>query len=396
MNDQVPFGRGGDMSRNNGDPVAMQRDASQLPRSEAQAIKAAPGVAPPKKMRAKQARNQTVIFFNFLFSIFVFCLIGLGALIYYGKAEFERAGPTETAMNFEVRSGTSFTQITNSLARRNLITDAQIFTWGVRAYGKQNAMKAGEYEIKAGASMKQIMETLVEGKAILHALTIVEGNTVFQAMQKIAADEILTGDMPSQLPPEGSLIADTQRFGRGTTRQDIIERMQAQQAKLVEQIWAKRAPNLPFETIEQFVALASIVEKETGVAEERPQVAAVFVNRLRQGIRLQSDPTILYGIFGGEGRPADRPIYKSDIEKPTPYNTYTIDGIPPGPIAIPGRASLEAVANPAQTEDLFFVADGTGGHVFAKTLKEHNANVAKWRNIEKERKAAEDAPKTSN
>ena len=151
--------------------------------------------------------------------------------------------------------------------------------------------------------------------------------------------------------------------------------------------------NLPVQNVNEFVTLASIVEKETGIASERPMVAAVFINRLNQGMRLQSDPTIIYGIFGGAGKPSDRPIFKSDIENPTPYNTYAIDGLPVGPIAIPGRAALEAVANPPASRNLFFVADGTGGHVFAETLDEHNANVVKWRRIEKER---EDAAKKAN
>lgn len=390
MNDQVSFGRGDNATGRppaGSDPVASKSSEPVIPQSASQAIRPQPGFAPPSKKRAKSARNQVVVFFNFVFSLFVLCLVILAGIFFYGKTQFEGQGPLEQAINYEVLNGASISQIANSLARRNIISDARIFEWGVRAYDQQEAMKAGEYEIKSGASMQDVMETLVSGRAILHPLTIVEGMTVFQAMQRIAANEILEGDMPTAIPAEGALIADTQRFARGTTRADIVERMKAQQSKLVEQIWAKRAPELPVENIEEFVALASIVEKETGVAEERPRVAAVFINRLRQGIRLQSDPTIIYGIFGGEGKPSDRPIYRSDIDKATPYNTYTIDGIPPGPIAIPGRASLEAVANPARTEDLFFVADGTGGHVFAKTLPEHNANVAKWREIEKKRAA---------
>ncbi len=397
MNDQVPFGRGDNTAARPSaasDPVASRSAEPVIPQSASQAIRPQPGIAPPKKKRAKSARNQLVVFFNFVFSLFVFCLVILAGIFFYGKTQFESRGPLAQATNYEVISGASIGQIANSLARKNIISDARIFEWGVRAFDQEEAMKAGEYEIKSGASMQDVMETLVSGRAILHPLTIVEGTTVFQAMKRIEANEILEGEMPTDVPAEGALIADTQRFARGTTREDIVERMKAQQTKLVQQIWAKRAPDLPIENIEEFVALASIVEKETGVAEERPRVAAVFINRLRQGIRLQSDPTIIYGIFGGEGKPSDRPIYRSDIDTPTAYNTYTIDGIPPGPIAIPGRASLEAVANPARTEDLFFVADGTGGHVFARTLPEHNANVAKWREIEKKR--AEEAAKTGN
>lgn len=197
--------------------------------------------------------------------------------------------------------------------------------------------------------------------------------------------------MPAEMPPEGALIADTQRVTRGTSRKEVISKMIAEQQELVETIWARRSPDLPLKDINEFVTLASIVEKETGIADERSRVAAVFINRLKKGMRLQSDPTIIYGLFGGAGKPADRPIYQSDIEKETPYNTYVIKGLPPTPIANPGRESLEAVANPSQTDDLYFVADGTGGHVFATTLEEHNENVARWREVEKKR--AEEAAK---
>jgi UPF0755 protein len=227
----------------------------------------------------------------------------------------------------------------------------------------------------------------------MYSLTIPEGLTVEQAFQRIAEQEALTGDLPATLPPEGSLAADTQRFTRGATRQQIVDKMLAHQKQLIEEIWERRAPDLPIANIDEFVILASIVEKETGRSDERSRVAAVFLNRLKKNMRLQSDPTILYGLFGGKGRPADRPIYQSDIEKPTPYNTYVINGLPPTPIANPGKAALEAVANPSQTNDLYFVADGTGGHVFAQTLDEHNQNVARWRAIRK--KQAEEAEKAA-
>jgi UPF0755 protein len=238
--------------------------------------------------------------------------------------------------------------------------------------------------------MHQIMDILQSGKSILHSLTIPEGLTVAQAFKRIADDDVLVGDMPTEMPPEGSLAADTQRFTRGTTRHQVIDRMMAEQKKLVQSIWEKRAADLPLKDVNDLVTLASIVEKETGVPEERPRVAAVFINRLKHHMRLQSDPTIIYGLFGGEGRPAGRPIFQSDKEKATPYNTYIIDGLPPGQIANPGRAALEAVANPAKTDDLYFVADGTGGHAFAATLAEHNQNVTRWRKLEKERKESGD------
>jgi UPF0755 protein len=232
--------------------------------------------------------------------------------------------------------------------------------------------------------MRDVMNILISGKSIMYPLTVPEGLTVKQIFDRISADPILVGDMPKDFPPEGSLFTDTLHFTRGTSRTEIIDRMVASQKKLVDDIWAKRGPDLPVKDRNQFVTLASIVEKETGIASERPHVASVFVNRLNKNMRLQSDPTIIYGLFGGAGKPSDRPIFKSDIEKPTPYNTYVINGLPPTPIANPGKAALEAVANPLDTQDLYFVADGTGGHVFSKTLQEHNANVRKWRNVEQQ------------
>src|SRR5690606_11374342 len=201
-----------------------------------------------------------------------------------------------------------------------------------------------------------------------------------------------SGDMPDDIPLEGSLAADTLRFTRGTARKDIVDKLVADQKELVESIWQRRQPDLPLKDVSEFVTLASIVEKETGRADERSRVAAVFINRLRRNMRLQSDPTIIYGIFGGKGKPADRPIYRSDIDTPTPYNTYAINGLPPGPIANPGRAALEAVATPSKTDDLYFVADGAGGYFFAPTLDEYNENVARFGAIEwKEREEAEKA-----
>jgi UPF0755 protein len=236
--------------------------------------------------------------------------------------------------------------------------------------------------------MHDIMDVLRSGKSILYSLTIPEGLTVEQAFERIAKQDVLAGDLPSTLPPEGSLATDTMRFQRGTSRQDIVDKLIADQKKLVEDIWQHRSPDLPIKTIDAFVTLASIVEKETGRADERSRVAAVFVNRLNKHMRLQSDPTIIYGLFGGKGKPADRPIYQSDLDKPTPYNTYLINGLPPTPISNPGRAALEAVANPSKTDDLYFVADGSGGHVFASTLEEHNENVQRYREYQKKQEDA--------
>jgi UPF0755 protein len=364
--------------------------------SPRQALRPEAAVAPPPRRRAKAARNQIVVFFNFLLTLVILSLVAVGGALYYGKIRFEEPGPIVTAVTHTVRPGSNISQIAQSLESRGIVSNSRIFEAGVRVHGHENDLKAGEYEFKAHASMKDIMDILVSGKAILHPLTVVEGTTVAQALNRIAENEFLVGDMPGELPAEGMLVADTQKFSRGTTRAELIDKMIAQQEAVIEEVWANRSPDLPLKDINEFVTLASIVEKETGVPNERSRVAGVFINRLKKGMRLQSDPTIIYGLFGGEGKPADRPIYRSDLDKETPYNTYLIEGLPPGPIAIPGRAALEAVANPSITEDLYFVADGTGGHVFARTLDEHNENVRRWREIEKQRaeeaaRAAEDA-----
>ncbi len=362
-----------------------------VPKTASEALRPELGTPPPKRSRA--SRSQLVVFMNFVVTSAMFAVIVAGVALYVGKREFDGPGPSATTTNFMVRPNTGVAEIADQLERRGLISDSRIFRIGVRAYDKGGVLKAGEYEIKAGASMRDIMELLESGKSVLASLTIPEGLTVEQAFQRIAVHDGLTGDMPAEMPPEGSLIADTQRFTRGATRQQIIDKMVADQKRLVESIWNRRVSGLPLADINEFVTLASIVEKETGIADERSRVAAVFINRLNKGMRLQSDPTILYGLFGGKGRPADRPIYQSDIDKPTPYNTYLVNGLPPGAIANPGRESLEAVANPSKTEDLYFVADGTGGHVFAATLDEHNENVARWRSVQK--KQAQEAAKAA-
>ncbi|WP_245440196.1 endolytic transglycosylase MltG [Mesorhizobium sp. Z1-4] len=357
-----------------------------VPKSASESLRPEAGTPPPR--RSRRARNQFVVFLNFVLSVVIFLTLAGGAAIYFGAREFEEPGPLKTTDTVLVRPNTSVAEIATQLERLDMVSDARIFRLGVRAFGSDSTLKAGEYEVRSGASMRDIMELMQSGKSVQHALTIPEGMTVWQAFKRIAATEELTGVLPAELPPEGSLATDTLRFTRGMERQAIVDKLMADQRALVQGIWERRDPDLPIADINEFVTLASIVEKETGRADERPHVASVFVNRLRRGMRLQSDPTILYGLFGGQGKPEDRPIYRSDIDKPTPYNTYTIDGLPPGPIANPGRAALEAVANPSETKDLYFVADGTGGHVFAETLDEHNANVARYRAFLREQERA--------
>ena len=371
-----------DTNQSNGTPNGQKGPI--IPKSASEALRPERVPDPPK--RSRKARSQMVIFLNFLMTLAIFVVVAAVAGTYYAFSVYQSPGPLTTNTNFIVRNGAGLNEIANRLESNNIISDQRIFRWLTTTYLHDGeTLRAGEYEIKASASMKDIMELLKSGKSILYSVTLPEGLTVRQIFNKLQADPVLEGDLPSALPGEGSLRPDTYKFTRGTKRTEIIQQMAAAQDKLVEQIWDKRDPNLQLANKQDFVTLASIVEKETGLADERAHVASVFLNRLGKGMRLQSDPTIIYGLFGGEGKPSDRPIYQSDLKKETPYNTYIIKGLPPTPIANPGKDALEAVANPWKSQDLYFVADGTGGHVFAATLEEHNANVKRWRKLAAEK-----------
>ncbi|MHA7970502.1 endolytic transglycosylase MltG [Rhizobium sp. CAU 1783] len=377
-----------DNSQNSGSSFGRDAESAAkgpiIPKSPTEALR--PERVPQPPRRSRKARSQLVIFLNFLMTMAVAVCIAAVAGFFYVMSVYQNPGPLATNTNFVVRNGAGLSEIASGLERNGIIADARIFRHVTSTYLEEGeTLKAGEYEIKAGATMKEIMDLLKSGKSILYAISFPEGLTVRQMFKKLAEDTVLEGELPAQLPVEGSLRPDTYKYSRGTKRAEIVSQMAAAQQKLVDQIWEKRDPDLPLKTKEEFVVLASIVERETGKDDERAHVASVFINRLTKGMRLQSDPTIVYGLFGGDGKPADRPIYQSDLKKETPYNTYVIKGLPPGPIANPGRAALEAVAQPWKTKDLYFVADGTGGHVFAATLDEHNANVKRWRKIEAER-----------
>lgn len=265
-----------------------------------------------------------------------------------------------------------------------MIDQPWVFIGGVMALKARGDLKHGEYQFTKGASLADVVTTIVENKVVQHSLTIPEGLTSEQIVAKLLETEALSGQI-KEIPREGTLLPETYKFTRGMTREQIIQRMQQAHRRLLQEVWEHRMSDLPVKTPEQLVTLASIVEKETGKPDERSRVASVFVNRLKSKMRLQSDPTIIYGLTGGKGS-LGRPIMKSEIEQPTPYNTYVIDGLPPGPIANPGRASLEAAANPARTRELYFVADGTGGHAFAETYEQHQKNVTRLRLIETDQK----------
>ena len=272
--------------------------------------------------------------------------------------------------------------IADQLERAGVINSAMWFNILTLLDGNRGALKRGEYAFKAGMSMNDIENELIAHRVVRYKLTIPEGLTSEQVVDRLREDTVLTGDV-REPPREGSLMPDTYYFERGDTRQSILSRMAKTQAKTVDEIWKQRSPDLPIKSPWEMVTLASIVEKETGKPEERPRVAGVFVNRLEKHMRLGSDPTIVYGLAPGKGT-LGRSITKADLNQSTPYNTYVIDGLPPGPICNPGKAALEAVAKPARSKDLYFVADGTGGHAFAETLDQHQKNVARWRQIEKD------------
>ncbi|MBV8511189.1 MAG: endolytic transglycosylase MltG [Xanthobacteraceae bacterium] len=352
--------------------------ARAIPRSARAALQ--PDKVPMPKRRSQRARHPIVVAGNAFFTVLVVLAIGVGVGVLVIKSRLTAPGPLQEDKVVNVaRAGVS--DLADTLQHEGVIDQQWPFfirVWLNKARG--NDVKAGEYQFAKHASVEDVINTLSEGKVVQHAITIPEGLTSEQIVQRLLDMDFLAGNIKS-IPPEGSLLPETYRFPRSTPREQVLQRMQREQRDIVQKTWAARAPDLPLKSPAELVTLASIVEKETGRPEERSRVASVFVNRLKQRMRLQSDPTIIYGLVGGKGS-LGRPISRSDITQPTPYNTYTIDGLPPGPIANPGRASLEAAANPARTKDLYFVADGTGGHAFSETLDAHQKNVAHLRAIE--------------
>lgn len=347
-----------------------------------------------RKTREFRAESRVVRAASTVLTALLLVIAAVGGVGLFIVAQFEGAGPLAVAKGFVVPKGEGRLDISSRLEKDGIIQSRWIFTAGQLLSStigtRKNAeLKAGTYEFKKNVSMREVIDILTEGKTATAKITIPEGLTTQQIVERLKAADTLTGEI-AELPAEGTLLPDTYVFARGTSRQDLIERMQSEQAKIVAAAWEKRQPNVPFQTTQQVVIMASIIEKETGRADERERVAAVFVNRIRKNMRLQSDPTIIYGIVGGQGS-LGRPIMRSDIDQKTAYNTYQIDGLPPTPIANPGRLAIEATVNPAPTNDLYFVADGSGGHAFSETLKEHNAAVANWRRVEREAKAAKEA-----
>ncbi len=351
------------------------------PRSPRAALE--PEKVPPPPRRSARARNPFIVVGNAIITFILLVMIAVGGTYIYGRQKIEAPGPLQEdkVVNIPTRAGV--TDIADILQREGVIDNNRwAFIGSVFALRARSDLKPGEYQFQKNASLRDVISTIVDGKVVQHSVTIPEGLTSEQIVARLSDNDIFSGSV-REIPREGTLLPETYKFPRGTPREQVIARMQQAQKRVLAEIWERRTPDLPVRTPEQLVTLASIVEKETGKADERSRVASVFVNRLRQKIKLQSDPTIIYGLVGGKGT-LGRPIRRSEIQQPSPYNTYVVDGLPPGPIANPGRASLEAAANPARTRDLFFVADGTGGHAFSDSYDQHQKNVAKLRAMEKQ------------
>ncbi|PHQ68382.1 MAG: aminodeoxychorismate lyase [Robiginitomaculum sp.] len=323
----------------------------------------------------------TMMIIAFTTFAMAFVIIGY-AIIKYG---YINDGPLNGEQVFEIQSGVGLSSIAEKLKDEGVIRSAGTFKMFVKFDGGEANLKAGEYAIPPAASMRDVYEILIDGQAILYPVTFAEGLTSAQIIRKITGIESIPGDAPNT-PAEGTLLPETYMLPKSMTKTALVKKMRAEQEALVDALWKERAIGLPIKSKYEAIILASIVEKETGVNSEREHVAGVFINRLNKGIRLESDPTIIYGITGGEK--LGRGLRRSEIDRKTDWNTYRISGLPKTPICNPGRAAIAAVLNPMETEDIFFVADGSGGHAFAKTLRAHNNNVIKWRKVERDRKRA--------
>jgi peptidoglycan lytic transglycosylase G len=372
------------------------RTRGSLARSPAERLEPTrPPARVNRKVRLEDERKPRPLlaFMNGLLTVVLVGMLLLGALAYYFDAQMDAPGPLQKSKVLVIPKLEGSLEIAARLEREGVISDRRLFTAGYRWLqllarlegDKTLQLKAGDYEVRPNASVRELIELLCEGKTVTFKITVPEGLTSQQIVDRLLADPNLSGEI-SATPAEGSLLPETFVIPRGAERQAVLDNMAAESRKLMERLWAQRKKELPVKSWEEAVTLASIVEKETGRNDERNRVAAVFINRLRQNMRLQSDPTILYGLFGGKV-PWGRPIQRNEIIQKTAYNTYQIDGLPPTPICNPGRQAIEAVLQPRETRELYFVADGSGGHAFAETLKDHNANVQKWRLVEKDLKA---------
>lgn len=306
-----------------------------------------------------------------------FAVVAAAAVLGWGRAQFTGAGPLDARTVVRIPEGTGVTGIAERLAGKGVIRRPWLFAAGARVTGQARRLKAGEFAFPARVSPQGALEIIVRGKTVARQVTLPEGITSREAVARVRDAAGLTG-LIETVPPEGSLLPETYHYRWGDARTAVLARMQTAMDELLAKLWPERDPGLPIASKRDAVTLASIVEKETAAPGERALVAGVFVNRLERGMRLQSDPTVRYAL-ARNGRDGSGRLTQAALDLDDPYNTYTHDGLPPGPIANPGRKALRAVLHPAETDYLYFVADGDGGHQFAETLAEHNANVAEWR-----------------
>ena len=322
--------------------------------------------------------------------ILIFFLTGLivaaGGAVFWWNVQFKQPGSLKTETIVIIERGVGANAIARDLNRAGVLSHPLVFRLGVRLTGSGEPLRAGEYAFPAGISPEAALKMLRSGATVVRRVTLAEGLSTAEILSQLALTQGLTG-IVKPTPGEGTLLPETYHFSYGDNRGDIVRRMAKAMDILLAGLWQARDQGLPLKSPFHAMTLASIVEKETAVAAERPRIAAGFLNRLKKGMRLQADPTVVYGLTGGK-RPLGRELTRNDLKTPSPYNTYLINGLPPGPISNPGAASLEAVLRPARTQDLYFIADGSGGHDFSATLKEHNKNVAKWRKLNKTNGAA--------
>jgi len=377
-------------------PHTLSRRDGLRPRSPAEALE--PGRAPPRPHGVRQRKESRVMsgvarVVSGILTVLLVVMVSAGALTLLVGHLYNKTGPLTVSQTVVIPKGTSSNKIADELEAEGVVTSRWAFMINYlvqsRMHPDEVSLKHGEYLFKPGVSIREVIETLSEGKSVQYKVTIPEGLTSQQIVERLKTEENLSGEV-TQIPAEGSILPETYSIEKGMSRQELLDRMQFKQKQVLERAWERRRPDLPLQTPEEAVVLASIIEKETGRADERERISGVFTNRLRKGMPLQSDPTILYGIHGG-GVQWGKPILQSEKETKNAHNTYQMKGLPATPICNPGRPALEAALNPAEHGDLFFVADGTGGHIFSATLKDHNAAVVNWRKTEKEIRARQAA-----
>lgn len=372
-------------------PTLSRRDGMR-PRSPAEALE--PGRAPPRPHGVRQRKESRVVsgfarVVSGILTVLLVVMLAAGGMTLLIGHLYNKQGPLTVSQTVVIPKGTSSNKIADDLEAEGVVSSRWAFMVNYLVQSRMRpdevSLKHGEYLFKPGVTIREVIEILAQGKSVLYKVTVPEGLTSQQIVERLKTEENLTGDV-TQIPAEGSLLPETYSIEKGMSRQELLERMQMKQKQVLDRTWERRRKDLPFETPEQAVVMASIIEKETGRADERERIAGVFVNRLAKNMPLQSDPTILYGIYGG-GVQWGKPIMQSEKDAKNAHNTYQIRGLPPTPICNPGRPALEAALNPSDHGDLFFVADGAGGHIFTATLKDHNAAVANWRKVEKDMRA---------